>query len=193
ADLADSGLALNRDHAHLARWHAKRGVLSFTGYELCAGTCGSGQLAPLARTHLYIVYYGAERQVCKLQTIAGFYIGFRTGHDLVADLEPYRGENVALLTIAIVEQGNMGRAVGVVFDSRYLGRNIFLIALEVYYAIAPLVAASALPCGNSAHIVAAARFAQGFQQALLRPVGRYLLKGGIRLKPAAGGRRLHCP
>jgi hypothetical protein len=145
ADLADGGLALNGDHAHLARGHAKRGVLSFTGYELCAGACGTGQLAALARTHLYIVDDGAKRQVRKLKAISGFDIGFRTGHDLIADLEPDWGKNVALLAIAEVEQGNVGRAVGVVFDSCHLGRYIFLIALEVDYAIAPLVAASALP------------------------------------------------
>ena len=76
ADLADGGLALNRDHAHLARGHAKRGVLAFTGYELSARAGGTGQLAALARTHLYIVHDGAKRQVCKLEAIAGLDVGF---------------------------------------------------------------------------------------------------------------------
>ena len=69
----------------------------------------------------------------------------RTGHDLIADLEPDRGQNVALFAIAIVQQGNVRRAVGVVFDSCHPGRDIFLVALEVDYAIAPLMAASAMP------------------------------------------------
>src|SRR5208337_744877 len=62
ANLADGSLALNRDHAHLTRRHAKCSVLSFTGDELSARACRTGQLAALARPHLYIVQDGPKRQ-----------------------------------------------------------------------------------------------------------------------------------
>src|SRR5208283_4246161 len=193
ANLANGSLALNRDQAHLARRHAKCGVLSFTGDELSARTCRTGQLAAFARPHLYIVYDGAKRQVGEFEAIARFYVGFRAGHDLIPNLESNRGKNVAFFPVGIKEQSNMRRAVGIVLNSRYPGRNTFLIALEVDHAVSPLVAASALPCRNAACVVAAAGFAQRFDQALLRPVGRYFLEGGICLKPTAGRCRLHFP
>ncbi len=100
AHLADGGLALNRDHPHLSRGHAKCGVLTLTGDKLRACAGGTGQLATFTRTHLYIVYDGTKRHVRELEAIARFDVGFRAGHDLIANLEPDRSKNIALFPIA---------------------------------------------------------------------------------------------
>jgi len=60
------------------------------------------------------------------------------------------------LAILILNAGNAGAAVGVIFDALDLGRHVELAALEVDHPVGLLVAAAAEPHGDAAGVVAAA-------------------------------------
>jgi len=70
------------------------------------------------------------------------------GLHLVALLEPGRRDDVALLAVGVVQQRDVGGAVGVVLDVRDLGRHPVLVrAPEVDEPVRPLVAAALVPRG----------------------------------------------
>ncbi len=55
---------------------------------------------------------------------------------------PEGGDDVALLAVAIEEQGEAGRAIRIVLDGRHPRGNAELLAAEVHLAQLPLVAAA---------------------------------------------------
>src|SRR5262249_10072906 len=85
--------------------------------------------------------------------------------------EPFRGQDVGLFAVLVLEQGNPSRAVGVVLDGEHLGPHAVLLALEVDDAIALLVPAAAEPAADDALVVPAARLRLGTKQRLLGLVG----------------------
>ena len=74
---------------------------------------------------------------------------------------PVGAEDVALLAVDIVQQGDAGAAVRIVLDRIDLGRHAILVAAEIDQAIHPLVTAAAMPGRDPPLVVAAARLALG--------------------------------
>src|SRR5262249_49369023 len=110
---------------------------------------------------------------------------------LVVRLEPFRGEDVGLLAVGVLQQRNTGGAVRVVLDGDDRGPDAVLAALEVDDAVLPLVAAAAEAGADDALVVAAALLGVRLQQRLLRlllGVGQLREVADAALAPA-GGRR----
>ena len=84
--------------------------------------------------------------------------------DRVADLQAKGRQDVALLAVKIVQQGDEGGAVGIVLDGGDLGRDIHLVALEVNDAVLDLVAAALVADGDLALRVAAGILLLGLQR-----------------------------
>src|SRR5438552_491874 len=76
--------------------------------------------------------------------------------DLVARLQPLGGQDVRLLAVLVLQQGDPGRPVGVVLDADHRGPDVVLAALEVDDAVPPLVPAAAEPGADDPLVVAAA-------------------------------------
>src|SRR5207342_857977 len=121
-----------------------------------AGAGGAGHLAALAGAQLDVVDHGADRDVAQGQGVAGPDVGTLAAHQPVADLHVPGGEDVALLAVLVVEQGDAAGAVGVVLDRRHLGAHAVLGALEVDQAVLALVLAAAVAGGRAALGVASA-------------------------------------
>src|SRR5262249_48210285 len=105
---------------------------------------------------------------------------------LVADLHVAGGQDVALLAVVVVEQGDAAVAVRVVLDGRHGGRHAVLVPLEVDDAVLLLVAATTVAGRLAAVGVAPTGARLGGQQ---RPLGGGLGdlgEVGDRLEPAAG-------
>src|SRR5690606_31153984 len=84
-------------------------------------------------------------------------------------LEAGRRDDVALLAVGVVEQGNIGGAVGVVLDVSDLGRNaVLVVPAEVDDPVGALVPAALVACGHPAVYVTAALVVKGCKQRLLR-------------------------
>ena len=91
-----------------------------------------------------------------LQRIAGKNVRGLTGGNGCADLQSHGMQDVALFAIGIVQQGDVGAAIRIVFDGLDLGRHAFLVATEIDGAVLPLVTAAAVPHHDFAVVVAAA-------------------------------------
>ncbi len=72
---------------------------------------------------------------------------------LVARLQPVGGQDVPLLAVGVVQQGDPGAAVRIVLDRVDHGGDAVLVAAEVDQAVLPLVAAAAMPGGDLALVV----------------------------------------
>src|SRR5438067_2012033 len=88
-------------------------------------------------------------------------------------------ENVALLAVEVVQQGDVGGAVGVVLDRRHLRRDAVLAPLEVDAAVGALGAAAAVARGLAPVGVSPAALREPFGEALLGARARQL--GEVRV------------
>ena len=74
---------------------------------------------------------------------------------IVSDLQTDGSDDVSLLAVEIRDQGDVRRAVRIVFDLRNLARNTGLVALEIDDPVMPLVASAAATDRDTAVAVAA--------------------------------------
>ena len=190
ADLADGAAAVDRDAAHLGGREAQGGEVAFLGHELDARAGRAGHLAAAAGLELDVVHDGTDGDVAQRQRVAGTDVGALARLDHVADLEVLRGEDVALLAVEVVQQGDATGAVRVVLDGRDLGRHAVLVPLEVDDAVLLLVAATTVTGGLAAVVVAATGAVLGRQQRLLGRRRGDLGEVGDRLEAATGARGL---
>jgi hypothetical protein len=102
-NLADGGSRICRNPSHLSRRKPQRSIYLVATYELNTHTRTSGYLASLAWAQLYIVDYGADWYRTQRQSITNRDIGPNSGLDLIADLQPTRGEDISLLTVVVVQ------------------------------------------------------------------------------------------
>ena len=124
ADLADGGDAVEEELPDLARGHLHRDVVAFLGHHLHRRAGAAGELAALADLELDVVHHRAERDVPQGQAVAGQDVDRVAGDDGVAHLQPEGLEDVALLAVGVVHEGDARRAVRVVLDRGDLGRDV---------------------------------------------------------------------
>src|SRR5439155_26861698 len=110
-------------------------------------------------------------------------------HD-VADVESGRGEDVALLTVVVVQQRDARVAVRVVLDRRDLCGHAVFVALEIDEAVALLVTATPVTGCHASVGVTTAGFGLRLGQRLLGLRLRDFGEVGGRLESAPGARRL---
>ena len=105
---------------------------------------------------------------------------------LVVHLQTGRGQDVALLAVGIVQEGDARVAIGVVLDGGHAGRHPVLVAAEVDDAVLLLVPAAAVARRLAAVVVAPARTGVGREQGLLRVITGDLGEVRDRLEATAG-------
>src|SRR5207248_11543864 len=93
------------------------------------------------------------------------------GIEHVPNAQAVGSQNVALLAVHVVEQGNTSGAVWIVFDRCHARRHAGLVALEVDNSVLALVTAALVAGGDAALIVPAGSLLEGTKQRLfgLRP------------------------
>src|SRR5262249_16112706 len=152
AHLADRRPALDVDHPHLTRRQAQRRVVALLRHQLGARPGRAAHLPAAPDLQLDVVDHRAGRDVAQRERVPRPDVRPGPAHDGVADTQAERREDVALLAVGVVEQGDPGRAVRVVRDRGDLGRHAVLLALEVDDAVAALVA-PAHEAGRDAAVV----------------------------------------
>src|SRR3954462_1038085 len=190
ADLTDRGVAADVYLAHLARRQTERRPVVFARHELRKGTGRTSHLAALPFLQLDVVNRRAEGDFRERERIADQDVRIRARRNRRADFQAVRSQDVALLAVGVIEQGDAGRAVRVVLDRRDLGRDAVLLALEVDDPVAALVAPTLMAGRDPAGVVAAALLRQLLGQRLLRLRLRDLLERRDGHEAAARGRRL---
>src|SRR6195952_1692320 len=191
ADLADRGAAADVDVAHPARGHPQLCARALLGDELRGVAGGPGDLGAAPRTKLHAVDRRTDRDVAQRQVVAWLDVRGGTGLDRGALADAHRRDDVALLAVGVVQQGDARRAVRVVLDVRDLGRHaVLVVATEVDDAVGALVAAALVTSGDPALVVATALAGQRLDQGLLRGRPGDLDEVGHRGATAARGGRL---
>src|SRR5262249_939445 len=122
-DRADGRPAVGTDAAHLARGKGELRPGGLAGRQGGAAPGGSAEPARAARLHLEGVHGHAGRDAPQRQAVADLRLDLRAADDLVAGLQPVRGEDVRLGAVLVLEQGDAGRAVRVVLDRLDGGRH----------------------------------------------------------------------
>src|SRR2546423_14341793 len=156
ADFTDRGEALASHHPHFGRAEPERDVVALFGDDLRARTGAAAQLAALADLELDVVDRGTQRDLEQRHCVAGADVRSGTGNHVVADVQAFRRQDVALLAVAVMQQHDARGPVRIVFDARDARRNSELVAPEVDAPVLPLVPVAHIPARAMALAVAAA-------------------------------------
>ena len=157
ADLANGGITILKNQSDFARGEFNMGILSFLCHQLAGGSCTSDNLASLSDFQLDIVNQCACWDISHGQGIAGLNICGRAGDHLLTHMKLRRGEDVSLLPIGIVKQGNPGGPIWVVFDGGDVRRDLPFVSFEVNHPIFSFVTSSPMPGGDSSIAVSSPR------------------------------------
>ena len=111
---------------------------------------------------------GTGRHVAKRQGVARPNLRPGAGADLIADPEAHRSQDVGLLPVGIVQEGDAGVAIGVVFHACDPSRNTVLAPFEVDDAVTRLIAAPTMTRRDPTVRVATAGRVLRCDQGLLR-------------------------
>src|SRR5579863_10060682 len=166
--LPDRRTAFRLHHALLARRQLEQGELAFLRHQLRLRPRATRQLRPRPRLQLDRMYNRADRNMFELQRVARFDIRLGAAFDLVANPQSLGRQDIALVAVRIMQQRDIRRSVGIVFQRRYYRRYAVAIALEIDHPQAPLMPAAAMARGHASEIIAPARMLYRRQQPLLR-------------------------
>src|SRR5579875_482505 len=133
---------------------------------------------------------GANRDVFELERITGLDISLSTALNSIADFQSFWGENIAFISVGVVQECDIGGAIGIVFNCRYHRWNPVAITFEIYDAQSPLVASAAVSASHVASVVAATRAANRRKQTLFRRFARQHLEVGDLHEPLTGSTRI---
>src|ERR1700733_13598472 len=189
--LPDHRAALQVNHADFARRQAELGIVPVLGHEGRTRAGRPDELSPLALLHLDVVHQRAEGDVAQGHGIAGLDVGVPARDDLVADREAVRSENVALLAVDVVKEGDARGAVRIVFDRGDAGGDADLVTAPVDDAVALLVTAASKTARDAAVVIAPAGAGLVLEEAARRrdALGE-LLEIRDRIKATGRARRL---
>src|SRR5580693_3208714 len=114
--LADRRVALQMNHPNFSGGKAYLRIIAVLRHQPRSGAGGSDHLRALALLELDVVDHRAERDVAKRHRVSGFDVGVLARHDRVSDFHPVRRQDVALVAVDIVQEGDAGGPVRVVLD-----------------------------------------------------------------------------
>ena len=143
-------------------------VVTLARYELGESACRTGDEGSLAGTHLDVVDECTYGDFAQGKGVADFGSGFGAADNGCAYFETVGGYDVCFCAVDVVEEGDAGRAVGIVLDALYYGGDAVFVSLKVYETEFALVAASKVTGGKVALGVTAARGAFSDCKRLLR-------------------------
>src|SRR6476646_8801787 len=187
AHLADHGQAAVVHQPHLGARHAKGDVVALLRHHLRRHPRRAADLRALPDLELDAVHRRAERDLAQRQRVAEPHVGARAAGDHVADLEPLRVDDVALLPILVLHERDARRAIRIVLDLAHRGRLAEAVALEVDDPVLPLVPTPDATHRDVAVVVTPAALLDRLEQRLFRRGPRDLAEIGDRAEPAALG------
>ena len=131
--------------------------------------------------------YGSKRYFAQEEGVAYVWCNAFAADHLLANLETMRSNDIAFLSINIVDKCDAGGAVWIVFDGLYCTGNTILVALKVDDTVALLVTATNIAHGHLSLIVTSAFAFERSEQRLLRCAGRNIVERADQLKTLARG------
>src|SRR5262249_4728768 len=164
ADLADGGAAVEVDAPHLRGGERDERVLALAGGQDGARARAAHELRAAAGNELDRVDRQADGDVAEREAVAGLRLGGRAVGDDEPGLDAERGDDVALVAVLVVQEGDARGAGGGGLDRRDAGGDAVLVALPVDHAVLAAVAAAEVPHRDAPLVVAAAGLGQGLEE-----------------------------
>src|SRR4051812_27864037 len=109
-----------------------------------------------------------ERDAAQRQSVADAHFRAAARHNAVADLQAKGRQDIALLAVGVMDQGDARRAVRIVLNRRDFAGDPQLVALEVDDPVEALVAAAPVPRRDATLVVAPAGALLNLDERLLR-------------------------
>ena len=182
-DLPDRRIAVDVHPAYLSAGQPELSPIAFLRNKLRCPTRRSNHLGAFTWPQLDVVNRRAQRDGLERKGIAGNDVCLRSRHDCLPHFQAYRRDDVPLLAVNVMKQGNERRAIRIVLDSRDLCRYALLVALEIYDPVESFSPAAPTSHSNVPVAVAAGYALLRLEQRFVRNVSRYLIAGEVRLKP----------
>ncbi len=155
-DASDRGVALVTNLAHFTAWKLDDGERSVETDENCTCSCGADNLSAAVRLELNVIDAVTDWNVLKHHAVSWLHFRALAADDFVIDLESFRSQDVALLTVDVMNESNVGGAVWIVLDRcNATGDPLLVGLLEVDETQKLLVSSSAVADGDAAQVVAA--------------------------------------
>jgi hypothetical protein len=180
-ELADRRLAVQVDQPHFARGQPNMGIVALLGEQLGDGAGCTDHLCAFSGPQLDVVNQRAQGNDAQGQRVARLNICRFSGDNQISRLQLLGGQDVSFVSVHVMEQGDSGGPVRVVFNACDPSRNIQLVPFEINETIASLVTSSAVSTGNPASAVSSSVLGQTTDEGLLGPRGGEFPKGGVRL------------
>src|SRR5262245_53496806 len=191
--LADRRHTRQGDHPHLAGGQLQGRPLTLLGEELRLRAGAPAELGAAPGLQLDVVHERADRDVPHRQRVARQDVRLRAGHHARAGPEPARRDDIALLAVPIVQQGQPRRAIRVVLDRRDPRRDPILLAAEIDLPEHLLGPAAAMTDRDAPVDVPSVRPALRAQETLLGLLLRDVVVRDVREVASRGRRRLDDP
>ena len=184
ADLADRGGTVHVDPANFPRGETNLSVDTLLGHQLGARAGTAHHLSAATDLQFDVVDHGAKGDEPNRQAVAHIDLRALARLHHGAYLQALGMEDVALLAVRVVQQGDQRTAVRVVLDRGHLRGHTDLVAPEVDPPVAPLVASAPEPKRLPALVVAAADPLLPLDEGLVRLVRRDLFPASVLLEAA---------
>ena len=132
---------------------------------------------------------GAYRDVVHGKRIAGLDLYRVAAFDLVADLESLGSKDIAVSTVCVQAESDVGGTVRIVLNTYNLSRDSVLVTLEINETVILLVTAADLTCSDAAEGIASAGAALLYDERLHRATLVQVCSSYLDCMSAAGRRR----
>src|SRR5690606_21460781 len=163
-DFAQGRTALSQYYTHFAGAQTHGHVGAFTGYQLSRSTSGTRDLSTLARLQLDTMHGRTHRNIAQRQAIAGPARPVSTGKQPIARHHALGRNDVATLTVGILQQRDVRGTVRVIFDALNDGWNAILVATKVDQTVMLLVTTADVAGGDATVVVTTTGLGLLFQQ-----------------------------
>ncbi len=147
-DLSQSGHTLVEHKPHLTGRHLKSDILAFLSSDKRFASCSSNHLRTTSELKLYAVNGTTYGDILQGKSISNLNRRVGTVVDNGSYLNAFGSNDVALFTVCIVNQSDIGRSVRIVFDLSDLTGDVKLVPSEIDLSVFSLVSSTAAANSN---------------------------------------------
>lgn len=143
--LSNRGDTVHENHPYLTRGEFHLGIFPLLGHELGKGTGAPHKLSAFTHFQLDIMDDRPKRYRLERKSIAWLDVGIDACDNSVAYFQIQRRKDIALFAINIVEKGNTGTAIRIVFYGSNFRGDIFLVTAKINNPVFLLVSTTDMP------------------------------------------------
>jgi hypothetical protein len=157
-NFSERGSTSRRDTPNLAAWQTNLSPIRFPRNQRGIRTSTAAHSPAATRQQFDAMNIASQRDVLQRQAVANIRRRIRATLQPITNLQIVGSQNVTLLAVDVMQQGNPGTAVRIVFNRRHFGRHAIFVSPKVNQPILSLVTTATMSNCDLALIVAPALF-----------------------------------